>query len=314
MSARKFFFGRSATPARFTNGSFVMSDNAILPYREWMPVGEPAVVILALHGINDSADAWATPSGLFVEAGIGLIAPDQRGFGAASGGGVWHGADIMMSDTIAMIEQIRDRFPRAQVYLAGESMGGAILMVLATRQNPHWVDGYILSAPAVLGRREMNVALRLSLWVAYRTVPWLRLSAVRLGLKPTDNEAVLKRKPEAGMAVRSASISALKGLTDLMDLALFAAGNIRSPTLFLYGGKDRLVPKRAMAACWRVERAAGAGKHVFAFYPGGYHLLQRDRSGAAVTRDIVNWLADAKAPLPSGADARAAAWLDGAAA
>jgi acylglycerol lipase len=303
------FFAGAADTARVTHGAFVMSDNAILPYREWMPAAEPTVVVLALHGINDSADAWDAPSGLFVEAGIALIAPDQRGFGAASGHGIWPGADIMMSDTVAMIEQIRERFPKAQLYLAGESMGGAILMVLATRQNPQWVNGYILSAPAVWGRRQMNLGWRILLWLAYRTVPWVRLSAVRLGLKPTDNMAALNNKAGPGMACPSASIGALKGLTDLMDLAQLAAGNSRAPTLFLYGGKDYLVPKRAMAACWRVERDARTGSRVFAFYPGGYHLLQRDHAGAAVTRDIVNWLADARAPLPSGADTRAADWL-----
>ena len=287
-----------------------MADSAILPYREWMPAGEPVVVVLALHGINDSADAWDAPSGLFVKAGIGLIAPDQRGFGAASGDGAWPGVDIMMSDTVAMIEQIRQRFPNAQLFLAGESMGGAILMVLATRQKPHWVNGYILSAPAVWGRCQMSVSWRILLRLAYRTVPWVRLSAVRLGIKPTDNKAALNNKARPGMSLPSASIRALKGLTDLMDLALLAAGNSRAPTLFLYGGKDHLVPKRAMAACWRAERDASTDTRVFAFYPGGYHLLQRDHAGAAVTRDIVNWLADSKAPLPSGADARAAEWLN----
>jgi acylglycerol lipase len=287
-----------------------MSDGAVLPYREWLPGDEPKIVVLALHGINDTAEAWATPSATFVGAGIALIAPDQRGFGASSGGGIWPGAETMLSDAVAMIEQIRHRFPNARLYLAGESMGGALAMVLAARQKADWIDGFILSSPAVWGRREMAFGWRVLLSLAHRTVPWLRLNAVRLGLKPSDNDAAFKNRAP-GSAIPSASVSALVGLTDLMDLALSAAGNCRAPSLCLYGGNDRLVPKRAIAACWHVGRAANVGQQVMAFYPGGYHLLQRDHAGAVVTRDIVSWLLDPDAPLLSGADACAQQWLDG---
>ncbi|WP_284946386.1 alpha/beta fold hydrolase [Acidisoma cladoniae] len=321
-SPRAFLRGRFGGPQhrrpharmRVTDGVFVMSDGALLPYREWLPDVAPDIVILALHGINDSADAWEAPSGLFVDAGIAVIAPDQRGFGAAAGRGRWHGTEVMVDDALTMVDQTRARFPDARLYLAGESMGAAVLMVLAAKQARLAVDGYILSAPAVWGRREMGAAYRMSLWLAHKTVPWLRLSATGLGIKPSDNNAVLRRSSHSGVAIRSASIDALKGLADLMDEALAAAGNSRAPTLFLYGGRDQLVPKHAMASCWRVEQAASGRNQVFAFYPNGYHLLQRDHAGAVVTRDIVNWLSDAAAPLPSGADAKAADWLEGLAA
>jgi alpha-beta hydrolase superfamily lysophospholipase len=291
-----------------------MDDGAVLPYREWLPQGAPEIVVLALHGINDSADAWEAPSPHFVEAGIGVIAPDQRGFGAASGPGRWHGTEVMVADALTLVTQTRARFPAARLFLVGESMGAAILMVLAARHKNVPVEGYVLSAPAVWGRREMAAAYRLSLWWAHKTVPWLRLSATRFGIKPSDNEAALRRAMHPDRRRRSASITVLKGLTDLMDAALATAGENRAPTLFLYGGKDRLVPKRAMAACWTRERAASACDQVFAFYPDGYHLLQRDLAGAIVTRDVVHWLLNAETPLPSGADDRAVHWLDGLAA
>jgi alpha-beta hydrolase superfamily lysophospholipase len=295
---------------RAIDGAFHMADGAVLPYREWRPSGEPETVVLALHGINDSADAWEAPSAQFVAAGIAIVAPDQRGFGTATGRGQWHGTDTLVMDALAMVAETRARFPRARLFLAGESMGAAVLMVLAARYKSLAVDGYILSAPAVWGRREMAAAYRLSLWWANKTVPWLRLSADRLGIKPTDNHAALRRAQHPTVRGQSASIRALMGLADLMDAALATAGQRRAPTLFLYGGKDQLVPKRAMATCWSRERAASAGEQVFAFYPDGYHLLQRDLAGAVVTRDVVHWLRDSSMPLPSCADDHAARWLD----
>jgi alpha-beta hydrolase superfamily lysophospholipase len=299
-----------AVKPRVTDGAFLMADGAVLPYREWLPTPAPEIVVLALHGINDSADAWEAPSSRFVAAGIGIIAPDQRGFGAASGRGRWHGTEVMVQDALTMVGQVRARFPAARLFLAGESMGAAILMVLAARHPPLPIAGYVLSAPAVWGRREMAAAYRLSLWWAHKTVPWLRLNGSRLGIKPSDNAAALWRAMHPDVRRRSASITVLKGLTDLMDAALDTAGARRPPTLFLYGGKDQLVPKRAMAACWTRERAARACDQVFAFYPDGYHLLQRDLAGSTVTRDVVHWLLDPGRALPSGADDRAADWLD----
>jgi acylglycerol lipase len=309
-TGRRRWKAPSARPKRTFDGSFRMVDGAVLPYREWLPEGKPEAVVLALHGINDSADAWEAPSSQLVKAGIAMVAPDQRGFGRATGRGRWHGTDVMVTDALTMVAEMRVRFPGARLFLAGESMGAAVLMVLAARHEGLNVDGYVLSAPAVWGRREMAAAYRLSLWWANKTVPWLRLSAHRLGIKPSDNEAALGHAMHPEVRRQSASITVLNGLTDLMDAALATAGQRRAPTLFLYGGKDQLVPKRAMAACWSREREASACEQVFAFYPDGYHLLQRDLAGAVVTRDVVNWLCDSSKPLPSGADHHAVHWLD----
>jgi hypothetical protein len=46
-----------------------------------------------------------------------------------------------------------------------------------------------------------------------------------------------------------------------------------------------------------------------AFYPEGHHMLLRDLGGAAVAGDILAWMGNRAAPLPSGADEVAAAWL-----
>jgi hypothetical protein len=45
-----------------------------------------------------------------------------------------------------------------------------------------------------------------------------------------------------------------------------------------------------------------ADRRRLALYPDGYHMLTRDLQGETVWRDIDTWLADPKAPLPSGAD------------
>ena len=92
-----------------------------------------------------------------------------------------------------------------------------------------------------------------------------------------------------------------------MDAALAAAARFAMPGLFLYGGHDELVPKQAMATMWRA--LPEDGRVDVAYYPDDYHLMLRDMRRAAPIGDVLSWLRLPAAPLPSGADARAASWL-----
>ena len=101
----------------------------------------------------------------------------------------------------------------------------------------------------------------------------------------------------------------LKGLIDLMDEALASARHFAGPALFLYGGKDELVPDHATRVAWRALGAARDPRVRIAYYAHGYHLLLRDLGRAAPIGDTIAWLRDSAAPLPSHADRAAQAWL-----
>jgi acylglycerol lipase len=296
-------------PPIVTDGAFTMQDGLRLPYREWLPAGEPAIVVLALHGIDDSRDAWEAPGPALAAHAIAVIAPDERGFGATLDRGIWPGTSQMLSDTRATALDLRARYPRAKLYLMGESMGGAVLLALAASPDAPPVDGYVFSSPAVWGRREMSPLYRSFLWLADHTAPNVALTGRGAGVTPTDNDAAWERLSRDPLTLTETRISTVKGLVDLMDAALAGAGRVTVPALFLYGGHDELVPKNAMVAAWRAALASANRRLTFAYYPKGFHLLQRDHKGPVVTADIAHWLQDPTAPLPSGADARAANWL-----
>jgi alpha-beta hydrolase superfamily lysophospholipase len=289
-----------------TVDSFVMPDGTALPYRAWLPVGRPAAVVLALHGMNDSRDAWEYPAPAFAAGGIAVYAPDLRGFGATSSRGLWPGTDGLTGDARVMARQLRARYPHTKLILMAESMGAAALMVLATEPNPPVADGYVLIAPAVWGRSEMNLLMRVSLWLADHTLPDLTLTGRGIvKVTASDNREALIRLSTDPLTIHATRVDAIKGLVDLMDHALAAAPHFNAPSLILYGGHDELVPARATAATWRAlppgpERA---------FYPDGYHLLLRDKDRALPIGDILAWIKDPQAPLPSGADKAAETWL-----
>ena len=287
--------------------AFVMPDGMRLPYRAWLPDGPPRTVILALHGMNDSRDAWEIPGPEFAAAGIALFAPDQRGFGGTASRGYWAGTEGLTGDARVMAALLRRRYPQAKLFLMGESMGAAVLMVLAAGAAPPDVDGYVLSAPAVWGRAKMNFLLRGLLWTASRTVPgFILVNRGYLKITASDNREALRRLSTDPLTLRGTRVDAVRGLVDLMDTALAAARTFRARALFLYGGKDELIPERATAATWR---ALPPGETRRAYYPARYHLAMRDLGRAEVVADIVAWMRDPDAALRSGADLAAQGWV-----
>ena len=299
----------SGRPARapVQDGVFTLRDGAVLPYRRWLPDGPPTRLVLALHGFNDSRDAWEIPAADLTGAGCALYAPDQRGFGAAPGRGFWPGIPTLVADAAELAGQVRARHPGLPLVLMGESMGGAVLMCLATGGLAPAAASYVLVAPAVWGRATMNVFLRSTLWLGAELLPGVALSGAPVQVTASDNRAALIRLSRDPLTIHETRIDTLRGLVDLMDAALAAAPRFTAPGLFLYGGEDELVPKGAMATMWRALPRDGAAR--LAYYPDDYHLMLRDLGRAVPLGDILSWLRAPAAPLPSGADRAAARWL-----
>jgi acylglycerol lipase len=288
-------------PAQDTT-SFIMPDGARLPYRVWRPTGEVRAVVLALHGFNDSRDAFEYPGPGLAAAGILLVAPDQRGFGTAPGRGLWAGKDTMVDDAVTMAALLRARHPGKRLLMMGESMGGAVVMCAATERGPQ-VDGYVLLAPAVWGRARMNFLMQGGLWAASTFLPGLAVGAGPIRVTPSDNREALIRLSRDPLTLRTTRFDTLRGLVDLMDAALAAAPSFTAPGLFLYGGRDELVPPRATRAMWRSLPPSA----IRAFYPNGYHLLTRDLDRAQPNADIAAYILDGSVPL--AAQQTATAWL-----
>jgi acylglycerol lipase len=290
---------------RETEDAFIMPDGMRLPYRTWLPDGEPTAVILALHGMNDSRDAWEYPGPELASHGVAVFSPDQRGFGDTVDRGYWPGTQALVGDAREMAVLLRRRYPHARLILMGESMGAAVLMCLAESADRPPADGYILVAPAVWGRAEMNVFLRVTLWLTSNVVPGMTVTGSIAAKIASDNREAIRRLSTDPLTIHDTRIDTIRGLVDLMDAALAAAPRFQGRALFLYGGKDELIPDRATAATWR--RLPTSPRR--AFYPAGYHLLLRDIGRTTPIDDILAWIYRPGDPLPSGADRAATAWL-----
>ena len=206
---------------------FTLPDGTILPARVWLPPGgvAPQTIVLALHGFNDSRDAWALPAPVFAAAGMAVFAPDLRGFGDTAARASWPGVQTLVNDADAMARTLRQRYPGTPLYVMGESMGGAIALDLAARPDGPPVDGYVLLAPAVWGRSEQGVVLSSTLWLADGVAPGYRITASDVPVRVTasDNRDALIALVRDPLTIHSTRVATLAGLVDLMDSAQAAA-------------------------------------------------------------------------------------------
>ena len=259
---------------RLLEDKFVTTDGAVLPMRRWMPEDAPKAVFVAAHGFNDHSGAFAAPAKRWAGAGIATYAYDQRGFGAAPHPGIWAGAAILIADLKAVTATIRARHPGVPVYLIGESMGGAVVMLALTDLDPPTVEGAVLIAPAVWGRRHMNPIQRGALWLFAHSVPWITLTGQGLRIRASDNIEMLKALAKDPLFIKATRIDAIWGLANLMDAALDSAGRLKGTMLVVYGYKDEIIPKEPVHNM--LKRLPANGRARIAFYPSAYHMLLRD--------------------------------------
>ncbi len=285
---------------------WLTADGYELVLRRWAPdEGEPRAVILALHGFNDHSTFIEGAAAAWAADGIATYAYDQRGFGNAPNRGYWAGAATYADDAATLAALLARRHPGAPVYLLGESMGGAIAMITATRHPEAPLAGVILSAPAVWARSTMPFYQRWSLFLASYSVPWFKMSGEGLDIQASDNLEALRELSRDPLVIKRTRVDAVHGLADLMDEALAAAPTLTPPALLLYGAKDELVPADPMFRLWESLPAEAQSRQRQALYKNGWHLLFKDLDAKLVIADVAAWIQAPDAPLPSGADRHA---------
>ena len=283
------------------NTQYVSGDGRTAPVRIWSSSQAPRAIIVAVHGFNDYSNAFDRVATWWAARGVQTYAYDQRGFGATSEVGIWPGTEALVSDLCAFLVLVGARHPGIPLHVLGLSMGGAVVLASeggAVCRNRVAVSGVVLVAPAVRGRSTLGPIARATLWLGAHIMPALHVNGGGLQITPSDNDEVLRELSADPLVIKNTRIDAVYGMVNLMDAALLSAPRMRTETLVLYGARDEIIPAEPthrMIAAWR-------GPLRFAFYPGGYHMLLRDRDAETVWGDVLAWIDDATAPLPSGRD------------
>jgi acylglycerol lipase len=281
---------------------FYSFDGAALGLSVWKPPeGQaPWAVIVALHGMNDYAEAFYLAGPWWAQQGIATYAYDARGFGRSPRRGVWGGTRLLTEDVRTAVTLARRAHPGAIVAVLGDSMGAATAIAAFSSDEPPAADRLVLVAPAVWGWSTMPRSYAATLWVGAHTFPYRAVTppkGVQRRITPSDNTEMLRKIGRDPHMLFSTRIDAVYGLVRLMERASDGAGRITTPTALLYGAKDQIIPRAsALKAARKLPPTART-----ALYPDGYHMLLRDRQAEVVWRDVAAFLRTPEAPFPSAA-------------
>ncbi len=300
--------GASNGTPRLESEAVVAADGYRLPLRHWGPVDKPRAVILALHGFNEYGRAFDDPARFWGQLGIATYAYDQRGFGDTAGRGIWPGAETLAADAATALRLLEARYPGVPVYLLGESMGGAVAILAATRAGPP-ADGRADPVrPGHLGAAEHGHHPRVALWLTRRLIPAMTFTGRSLGVQASDNIPMLVALGRDPLYIRATRVDTIDGLVDLMGRGSDAAAEISQPTLVLLGEHEQvLAPASVNLLLRRLPRRPDL---VVASYSRGWHWLLRDLGRRTPQRDIADWMLHPGPGLPSGAEQRGEARRD----
>jgi alpha-beta hydrolase superfamily lysophospholipase len=286
---------------RLERDAFISFDGARLGLTVWPATGgEPEVVVVALHGMNDYAQGFWMTGPWWARRGITTYAYDQRGFGRSPERGVWGGERLMTEDLRVICALVRQRHPKAVIAVVGESMGGAVAIRAFATDRPPDADRLVLLAPAVWGWSSQPILNRAGLWIGAHVIGDRVIEPPRMftsRIRASDNIEELRRMGRDPRMIWGTRPDTVYGLVTLMDDAPESLRKVKVPVAYLYGARDDLVPVKptlkAAAALKPGDRTA--------FYERGWHILLRDLQAEVVWKDVEAFMRDPRAPFPSGA-------------
>ncbi len=282
----------------YTEQGLTAIDGASLPVTVWA-ADKPRAIAVALHGMNDYANAFALPADEWAMSGITTYALDQRGFGRGSDRGRWPGAPTMKADLRAAVAAARAAHPGLPVFVVGHSMGGAVALSALGDEEGLDADGVVLAAPAIWGGSRMPFFYRIAINVAASILPGKTATGERAGRQASDNIDILRQMAADPLMIGPTRLDATLGLVRLMGEAWRSSEAASGRILVLFGEKDEIIPPKAI----RETAARLSGDVEVKAYPDSWHLVFRDLARAGPTKDAADWMLSLAEPAKAQSDA-----------
>jgi len=250
--------------------------DGVIPGAESLALDGGERAVLLLHGFGDTPQSLAPQARALHARGWTVRVPLLPGHGRnlrafrASDAAAWQRAAHESYKTLAAAHR--------RVAIVGQSMGGALAMLVAGEQVAHSPCALVLIVPylhvSAKGRALTAIWQFWSIWRA-----WV----------PGNAEASI-RDPAArarSLGYGCATPRLLRELRRVVDAAAALAGAVTTPTLAIFSEHDyRISPEVARRAYSRI----GAPEKTIHWVSRSGHVISVDFDGEEVTRRVLDWL------------------------
>jgi len=264
---------------------YTARDGRRLAVRIWNAIDPPRGRVVFLHGIT-SHGGWYNHSCHYLNTmGFEVHFLDRRGSGLnAENRGDVADCQTWLDDVSAYLEQIRNARP---VVLCGISWGGKLAAAVA-RLHPSLLRGLALLSPGLYSHFEPNVVQRAALRLPMRRR--MRQRRVEIPLYAalfTDTPRWLKYVAGDPLSLREVTLGFTKADAELTRLARQSAPYLRTPTLMVLSGRDRIVDNRR---CKAYLSHSGAVHKTLIEYPNAAHTVEFDPAPERYFWDLAEWI------------------------
>ena len=229
-------------------------------------------VVVALHGFPENRSSWLAVTPLLVDAGLRVLAPDQRGY--SPGARPLRRRSYVMSELVADVLALVDASGAAKVHLVGHDWGGGVAWAFAHAHPDrlHTVTSLTTPHPRAFAKAMVVGTQALHSWyMAMFQLPFLPEAAItargganfRRGLVKsglTEEAADRYATPLRDRAAARAAVNWYRGL----PLSRAPKGKVTVPAMYVYATDDQFLGRKAadltadyVAAPYRYEVLEG---------------------------------------------------------
>jgi acylglycerol lipase len=274
------------------HGFTASSDGTCLFYRYWTPTGDaqPKDVVLVLHGIGLHSGVYRSTAKQLNKSGIAVYALDTRGHGLSCGKrrNVPEPA-AETSDISSMLGTIRQKYPHAELFLMGESMG-TIFALNYAKESPTDISGLILLSPVFGVNRRQYEQFKMWLYLPdllfLRDRPDINLQGRGSAHGKSGAESAAPPAPD-DLVYDKISVNYILELRRNRAHWTAAAPQVRVPTLVMRGDLDRV-------------SSEGSARHMFDLlatqdkeydtYPDVQHSLLASSDSPKILNSLSGWI------------------------
>ncbi len=274
----------------FTSKTMLANDGLCLRSFAWQPTQMPVRgVVVITHGIRDYAARYQRFAEQLTKQGFVVFAQDLRGH--AHSGGERQRFDSMarmVADTDMVVNDAKQRYPKAPLYVYGHSLGGLITASYSL-EHADKLSGVILSGAALKRPHSVSGFSAGLAQIVASIAPGLKVVQVDDSEFSKDKSvmAALASDPliSRGKLPAATAAATLKAIADVQE----RMGQLKLPLMVMYGTADSVNPIEGSQAF--VQAVASTDK-TLKVYPGVYHDMLNEPERDQIAADIIAWLVE----------------------